>query len=166
MLQGKVGTLKSDSFLKVPNVAFIEFFGIKKMKSNTVDSERSLSESANCLAELTVRMISDQWKVLIIQNLMNGTKRFGELKKDLGTITQKVLTSNLKAMEKNGLLIRKVYAQIPPKVEYSLTSLGYSLKPVLDSMTEWAEEYTKNMKINVKNLGFPFLNTKEDSAEA
>ena len=135
------------------------------MESDIIDSEKSTSES-NYLAELTVRLISDQWKVLIIQNLMEGTKRFGELKRDLGTITQKVLTSNLKTMEKNGLLMRKVYAQIPPKVEYSLTSLGYSLKPVLDSMAQWAEEYTKSMKINVQSLGLSFLNTQENTAKA
>ncbi len=135
------------------------------MESDIIDSEKSTSES-NYLAELTVRLISDQWKVLIIQNLMEGTKRFGELKRDLGTITQKVLTSNLKTMEKNGLLMRKVYAQIPPKVEYSLTSLGYSLKPVLDSMAQWAEEYTKSMKINVQSLGLSFLNPQENTAKA
>ena len=135
------------------------------MESDIIDSEKSTSES-NYLAELTVRLISDQWKVLIIQNLMEGTKSFGELKRDLGTITQKVLTSNLKTMEKNGLLMRKVYAQIPPKVEYSLTSLGYSLKPVLDSMAQWAEEYTKSMKINVQSLGLSFLNPQENTAKA
>jgi DNA-binding HxlR family transcriptional regulator len=135
------------------------------VESDIIDSEKSTSES-NYLAELTVRLISDQWKVLIIQNLMEGTKRFGELKRDLGTITQKVLTSNLKTMEKNGLLMRKVYAQIPPKVEYSLTSLGYSLKPVLDSMAQWAEEYTKSMKINVQSLGLSFLNPQENTAKA
>lgn len=135
------------------------------MESDIIDSGKSTSES-NYLAELTVRLISDQWKVLIIQNLMEGTKRFGELKRDLGTITQKVLTSNLKTMEKNGLLMRKVYAQIPPKVEYSLTSLGYSLKPVLDSMAQWAEEYTKSMKINVQSLGLSFLNPQENTAKA
>lgn len=82
---------------------------------------------------------------------MDGTKRFGELKRDLGDITQKVLTSNLRAMEKSGLLTRNVYAQIPPRVEYSLTAVGYRLKPVFDSMAEWAEEYTNSMKESVKN---------------
>ena len=78
---------------------------------------------------------------------MDGTKRFGEIKKELGDITQKVLTSNLRALEEKGILIRTVYAQIPPKVEYTLTNLGYNLKPVLDSMRAWAEEYyNQNMK--------------------
>jgi len=136
------------------------------LKKGIDEGEKGQTASSDCLAEVTLRMISDQWKVLIIQNLMDGTKRFGELKKDLGTITQKVLTSNLKSLEKNGLLIRKVYAQIPPKVEYSLTSLGYSLKPVLDSMTKWAEEYTKNMKVNMQNIGLSFLNTQDNAVGA
>ena len=97
------------------------------------------------LAEMTLKMIGDRWKVLIIQNLMGGTKRFGELKKELGDITQKVLTSNLRLLEEKGILIRKVYAQIPPRVDYTLTQLGYELKPVIDSMIEWAEEYRRNM---------------------
>lgn len=142
----------------MPNVVFLCFFRVKKVKSESVFGEKlsgmTTADMQTYLAELTIQLISDRWKVLIIQNLMEGTKRFGELKRDLGTITQKVLTSNLRIMEKNGLLIRNVYAQIPPKVEYSLTSIGYSLKPVLDSMAEWAAEYTKSMKLNVKNLGF------------
>ena len=72
---------------------------------------------------------------------MEGTKRFGELKKSLGDISQKVLTANLRAMEENGLLIRTVYAQVPPKVEYTLTDTGYSLKPVLDAMVQWGRKY-------------------------
>ena len=72
---------------------------------------------------------------------MEGTTRFGELKKSLGNISQKVLTANLRAMEENGLLIRTVYAQVPPKVEYTLTDTGYSLKPVLDAMVQWGIKY-------------------------
>lgn len=124
---------------------------MQKVCDDFLFSDIKSQDAQNCLAELTIRLISDRWKVLIIQNLMDGTKRFGELKKDLGTVTQKVLTSNLRAMEESGLLIRNVYAQIPPKVEYSLTSLGYNLKPVLDSMAEWATEYTSEMRKSVKN---------------
>ena len=91
---------------------------------------------------------------MIIQELMNGTKRFGELKKELGNITQKVLTSNLRALEEKGILIRTVYAQIPPHVEYTLTNFGYNLKPVLESMRAWAEDYyNQNMKNLMPNLG-------------
>ena len=97
------------------------------------------------LAEMTLKMIGDRWKVLIIQNLMNGTKRFGELKKELGDKNKKVLTSNLRLLEEKGILVRKVYAQIPPRVDYTLTQLGYELKPVIDSMIAWAEEYRRDM---------------------
>ena len=93
------------------------------------------------LAETTIQMLGDRWKVQIIESLMDGTKRFGELKKDLGNITQKVLTSNLRTLEEKGILKRKVYAQIPPRVDYTLTNLGYNLKPVIDSMVAWAMEY-------------------------
>ena len=99
------------------------------------------------LVEMALKTMGDRWKVMIIQELMDGTKRFGEIKKELGDIMQKVLTSNLRALEEKGILIRTVYAQIPPKVEYTLTNLGYNLKPVLDSMRAWAEGYyNQNMK--------------------
>lgn len=94
-----------------------------------------------CPVETTLMLISNRWNVLILRDLMEGTKRFGELKKSLGNISQKVLTENLRAMEENGLLIRTVYAQVPPKVEYTLTDTGYSLKPVLDAMVQWGIKY-------------------------
>ena len=81
--------------------------------------------------------------MLILRDLMPGTKRFGELKKSIGHVTQKVLTTQLRQMEESGLLIRKVYAEVPPRVEYTLTELGYSLKPVLDILWAWGEEYKK-----------------------
>lgn len=101
------------------------------------------------LAETTIKMLGDRWKVQIIECLMDGTKRFGELKKELGDITQKVLTSNLRMLEENGILIRHVYAQIPPRVDYTLTNLGYNLKPVIDSMVAWAEEYRETLLANL-----------------
>ncbi len=105
------------------------------------------------LVEMALKTMGDQWKVMIIQELMNGTKRFGELKKELGNITQKVLTSNLRALEEKGILIRTVYAQIPPRVEYTLTNIGYNLKPVLDSMRAWAEDYyNQNVKSFLPSL--------------
>ncbi|MGN0163255.1 MAG: winged helix-turn-helix transcriptional regulator [Candidatus Ornithomonoglobus sp.] len=94
-----------------------------------------------CPVETTLMMISDRWKVLILRELLEGTKRFGELKKSVGSISQKVLTSNLRSMEESGLLTRKVYAEVPPRVEYTLTETGYSLKSVLDSMRAWGEDY-------------------------
>lgn len=100
-----------------------------------------MDTAAQTLAETTIKMLGDRWKVQIIECLMDGTKRFGELKKELGSITQKVLTSNLRMLEENGILVRHVYAQIPPRVDYTLTNLGYNLRPVIDSMVAWAEEY-------------------------
>ncbi|MBW6409086.1 winged helix-turn-helix transcriptional regulator [Clostridium weizhouense] len=98
-------------------------------------------ELPDCPVEITLQLIGDRWKVLIIRDLMTGTKRFGELKKSIGNITQKVLTSNLRAMEESGLLTRKVYAQVPPKVEYTLTDTGYSLESVLNAMIKWGNGY-------------------------
>lgn len=94
-----------------------------------------------CPVEMTLHLIGDKWKVLIIRDLLTGTKRFGELKKSIGGITQKVLTSHLRSMEEKGLVTRRVYAQVPPKVEYTLTETGYSLQPVLDAMTQWGNTY-------------------------
>ena len=93
-------------------------------------------EMPACPVETTLMLISDRWKVLIIRDLLDGTKRFGELKRSVGNISQKVLTANLRAMEESGLLTRKVYPEVPPKVEYTLTETGYSLKPILDDMKE------------------------------
>ena len=94
-----------------------------------------------CPVETTLTLISDKWKVLILRDLLPGTKRFGELKKSLGHVSQKVLTSQLRQMEENGLLTRTVYPEVPPRVEYSL---GYSLKPILDAMSTWGQNYKDN----------------------
>ena len=91
--------------------------------------------------ETTLTLIGDKWKVLILRDLMPGTKRFGELKRSVGNVSQKVLTAQLRAMEESGLVHREVYAEVPPRVEYSLTELGKSLKPILDSMWTWGEGY-------------------------
>ena len=94
-----------------------------------------------CPVETTLMLISDRWKVLIIRDLLDGTKRFGELKRSVGNVSQKVLTANLRAMEESGLLTRTVYAEVPPRVESTLTETGYSLKPVLDAMMAWGTAY-------------------------
>lgn len=94
-----------------------------------------------CPVETTLMIIGDKWKVLILRDLMDGTKRFGELKKSIGTVSQKVLTAQLRDMEEKGLLTRKVYAEVPPRVEYTLTETGCSLKPVLDAMWAWGVDY-------------------------
>lgn len=101
-----------------------------------------------CPVETTLMLISDRWKVLIIRDLLEGTKRFGELKRSVGNVSQKVLTANLRAMEDSGLLTRRVFAEVPPRVEYTLTETGYSLKPILDAMVAWGTEYQqKNSEI-------------------
>ena len=98
-----------------------------------------------CPVETTLLLMGDKWKVLIVRDLLTGTKRFGELKKSLNGISQKVLTSHLRTMEKNGLITRKVYAQVPPKVEYTLTEVGQSLKQVHDAMLDWGSIYFPNL---------------------
>ena len=99
-----------------------------------------------CPVELTLLLISNKWKVLIIRDLLGGTKRFSELKKSINNISQKVLTSNLREMEENDLLTRKVYPEVPPRVEYTLTDIGYSLKPLLDDMDKWGTWYRSEVK--------------------
>ena len=108
--------------------------------------EKMQIELPVCPVETTLMLIGDKWKVLILRDLMNGTKRFGELRRSIGTVSQKVLTAQLRDMEQKGLVNRKVYAEVPPKVEYSLSDTGFSLKPILDSMVEWGNEYRENQK--------------------
>ena len=97
-----------------------------------------------CPVETTLTLISDKWKVLILRDLLPGTKRFGELKKSIGNVSQKALTAQLRQMEDSGLLPRRVYPEVPPRVEYALTELDYSLKPILDAMWAWGETYKQN----------------------
>lgn len=99
------------------------------------------AELPACPVETTLTLIGDKWKVLILRDLMPGTKRFGELKKSVGNVSQKVLTAQLRAMEESGLVHREVYAEVPPRVEYALTDLGRSLKPIMDSMVVWGAAY-------------------------
>ena len=99
-----------------------------------------------CPVEITMGLIGEKWKVLIIRDLLTGKKRFGELKKSVTGITQKVLTNNLRQMEASGLVKRKVYAEVPPRVEYSLTVTRLCLKPVLDSMVECCNDYREKQK--------------------
>ena len=89
----------------------------------------------------TVALIGSKWKLLIMRNLLSRPWRFNELKKDLEGISQKVLTDSLRSMEADGLLTRTVYPEVPPRVEYTLTELGYSLRPILEAMRVWGEDY-------------------------
>ena len=94
-----------------------------------------------CPVETTLTLIGSKWKVLILRDLIDGKKRFGELKRSVGKVTQKVLTAQLREMETDGLITRTVYAEVPPRVEYELTELGKSLRPILDSLQAWGTEY-------------------------
>lgn len=111
------------------------------MESKEDVKATSTEELPACPVETTLTLISDKWKVLILRDLLTGTKRFGELKKSIGHISQKVLTAQLRQMEASGLLTRTVFPEVPPHVEYTLTDLGYSLKPILDAMRDWGENY-------------------------
>ena len=102
---------------------------------------QAAKELPACPVETTLMLIGDKWKVLILRDLMPGTKRFGELKESIGSVSQKFLTAQLRDMEQNGLVHREVYAEVPPRVEYSLTELGRSLEPILDAMRNWGEGY-------------------------
>ena len=115
--------------------------GNDKTEVIPMPEQRTMKDLPACPVETTLMLIGDKWKVLILRDLMPGTKRFGELKKSIGNVSQKVLTAQLRDMEENGLINRKVYAEVPPRVEYSLTELGKSLKPILDAMQNWGEDY-------------------------
>lgn len=101
------------------------------------------NELPPCPVAILLKLIGNKWKVLIIRDLLTGTKRFGELQRSVGC-SQKVLTSNLKELEESNLINRKVYPEVPPKVEYSLTKTGLSLNPVLNAMAQWGEYYKNN----------------------
>ena len=106
-----------------------------------VSEAKKKDQLPTCPVETTLTLIGDKWKVLILRDLMPGTKRFGELRKSVGDVSQKVLAAQLRDMEKSGLVHREVYAEVPPRVEYSLTPLGRSLQPIMDAMRVWGEQY-------------------------
>lgn len=111
-----------------------------------MNEPKTVKELPACPVETTLTLIGDKWKVLILRDLMPGIKRFGELKRSVGSVSQKVLTAQLRDMEESGLVDRKVYAEVPPRVEYSLTPLGRSLKPILDAMQSWGNDYKASLK--------------------
>lgn len=119
---------------------------MRKKETFAMENIPTVEKLPACPVETTLTLINDKWKVLILRDLLPGTKRFGELRKSIGHVSQKVLTAQLRQMEQSGLVNRKVYAEVPPKVEYSLTDVGYSLKPILDAMWTWGEEYQKKME--------------------
>lgn len=103
----------------------------------------SKKELPLCPVATTVGLIGNKWKLFVMRDLLKGTKRFGELRKSIPDISQKVLTENLRAMEDDGIIIRTVFAEIPPRVEYSLSDLGHTLRPIIDIMETWGIEYKK-----------------------
>ena len=102
-------------------------------------------ELPECPVATTVSLIGSKWKLLTIRNLLQRPWRFNELKKDLAGISQKVLTDSLRSMEEDGLITRTVYPEVPPRVEYALSELGESLKPILDSMVAWGNAYKQSL---------------------
>lgn len=100
------------------------------------------SDLPACPVETCVSLVGSKWKLLIMRDLLlNGSMRFKELQRSVGNVSQKVLTSNLREMESTGLVVRRVYAEVPPRVEYSLTETGESLRPIMDAMWAWGEGY-------------------------
>ena len=97
-----------------------------------------------CPVATTVQMIGSKWKLLIMRNLLQRPWRFNELKKDLEGISQKVLTDSLRSMEADGIITRTVYPEVPPRVEYALSDLGESMRPIMDAMEIWGTEYKKS----------------------
>ena len=104
----------------------------------------SKEELPDCPVATTVQLIGSKWKLLILRNLLIRPWRFNELKKNLEGISQKVLTDSLRALEEDGIVIRTVYPEVPPRVEYSLSELGESMRPILKAMEDWGVKYQKS----------------------
>lgn len=116
----------------------------KKNKERLMLTKEELPE---CPVATTVQLIGNKWKILILRNLIyNGTQRFSDFVKTIRGISKKVLTDNLRALEDDGLIEREVFAVVPPRVEYSLSSLGKTLKPILDAMSEWGTDYKASLE--------------------
>lgn len=106
---------------------------------------KTKAELPECDVATTVSLIGNKWKLLILRNLLARPWRFNELQKSLDGISQKVLTDNLRSMEADGIVIRTVYAEVPPRVEYSLSPVGESMRPVIKAMESWGKQYKENM---------------------
>ena len=127
------GTIKCYSYQKG---TFVDFIAIREGVIFLMERELPA-----CPVETTLLMISDKWKVLILRDLLNGTMRFSELRRSVGNVSQKVLTANLRQMERDGLVHREVYPEVPPRVEYSLTETGRTLQPIIEAMKDWGTQY-------------------------
>ncbi len=115
-----------------------------------------ISTNANqiCPCALTVSLLSSKWKILIMRDLLKGTKRYSKLKRSVVGISQKMLTQSLKQLEADGLVSRRVYPEVPPRVEYSLTTTGKSLQPVIKALNDWGTEYIQNSDPDYLNSRF------------
>ena len=102
-------------------------------------------ELPECPVATTIQLIGNKWKLLILRNLLVRPWRFNELQRSLDGISQKVLTDNLRSMEKDGLIVRTAYAEVPPRVEYSLSETGESMRPIIQSLETWGNAYKKSM---------------------
>jgi DNA-binding HxlR family transcriptional regulator len=107
---------------------------------------RTKQELPECPVATTVLLLGSKWKLLIIRNLLQRPWRFNELRKNLDGISQKVLTDSLRSMEEDGLITRTVYAEVPPRVEYALSEVGESMRPILNAMKEWGENYKNSFE--------------------
>ncbi|MDO5021136.1 MAG: helix-turn-helix domain-containing protein [Lachnospiraceae bacterium] len=103
-------------------------------------------ELPECPVATTVQLIGSKWKLLILRNLMDRPWRFNELKKSLEGVSQKVLTDSLRSLENDGIITRTVYAEVPPRVEYALSDIGESMRPILTAMKEWGDNYKKSLE--------------------
>lgn len=120
------------------------------MKKNPEQIRECIANYQNCPMGTAVAIIGGKWKIPILYVLRERTFRFGEIKKILPQVTQKMLTQQLRELERDGLVIRKIYAEVPPKVEYYLTPLAKKLEPILDSLCAWGKEYQKIQKSSKK----------------
>ncbi|PIF15084.1 transcriptional regulator, HxlR family [Candidatus Pantoea floridensis] len=116
--------------------------------TNGVSKLMKIEEEQNyqCTVEATITVAGGKWKPLIIYYLLSGTKRFGELRKLIGSVTQRSLTLQLRELEAHGIISRKIFAEVPPRVEYSLTELGFTLAPVLETMKAWGDAYVSRQR--------------------
>ncbi len=104
---------------------------------------KTKDELPQCPVATTVQIIGSKWKLLILRNLLTRPWRFNELRKNLEGISQKVLTDSLRSMEEDGIVTRTMYPEVPPRVEYALSELGESIRPIIDAMAEWGNNYKK-----------------------
>lgn len=126
---------------------------------------KTKDELPECPVATTVQLIGSKWKLLILRNLQSRSWRFNELRRDLDGISQKVLTDTLRSMEQDGIIVRTVYAEVPPRVEYSLSKLGETMRPILKAMQDWGTNYKNSLQVlsyKAKQF-FPYFSEMNES---